>query len=139
MQRKGVTLCAKMLIFQIMYQYPIYMWHNLWKLLTINLKDKSFHDSIELRGLYLLLKWILHHAWKKFSDFQCSDYWENHFGKLPPPPLPGMIWSLVPLPMQNNSLINLCTKIWFLLKRFFFKKRNTKETSWNSNLINKII
>ena len=27
--------------------------HNLWNLLTINFKDKSFHNSIEWSGLYL--------------------------------------------------------------------------------------
>ena len=71
------------LTFQI-YQYPKSgsTWgktehDNLWSLITINLKNKSFHNSVEWWGLFNF-KWISHHGWEKYSDLQCSDYWKMH-------------------------------------------------------------
>ena len=51
-------------------------------LLTINFKDEYLHNSLEWLGFYLQV--IFHHAWEKFSDLQCSDYWKMHFVKLVP-------------------------------------------------------
>ena len=58
-------------------------WHVPLKplnLLTINLKDESFHNSIEWSGLYF--KWIFHHVWEHFLDLKRSAYWKMQFVKL---------------------------------------------------------
>ena len=62
---------------------PHIIWHNLWNLLTINLRGKSFHNSIEWSRRFF--KWLSHHGCENVSDLQCSDYWKMHFVKFLPP------------------------------------------------------
>ena len=92
-----------MLTFQTIYQYTQiranmkggWTWCNLWILLTINLKDQSFHNSVEWSGFYLQVKiptWL-----GKFVLSALFKLLKNVFLKLPP-------WhdSIISPPMKNN-------------------------------------
>lgn len=66
-------------------------WHNFWDLLSTNLNDKSFHDSIEWSGIYLQVNIPLRLGKTfRFSLFRLQ---ENPFVKLP---LSMTWWSLIP-------------------------------------------
>ena len=51
-------------------------WLDLWNLLTLNFKDKSFHNSNDWLGF--IFKCVSHHGWAQFSDLHCSNYWEMY-------------------------------------------------------------
>ena len=51
-------------------------WLDLWNLLTINVKDKYFHNSKD--WLEFIFKCVSHYCQGKFSDLHCSDYWKMH-------------------------------------------------------------
>ena len=55
---------------------------NLWNLLTINLKDKSFNNSKD--WLEFIFKCVSHHGWGNFSDLHCSNYWKLYLWNFPP-------------------------------------------------------
>ena len=58
-------------------------WHNLWKLLTINFRNKYFHNSVDWSGLNIFIfKCISLHEWQvlRFTVFRLL---ENAFVKLP--------------------------------------------------------
>ena len=107
------------------------------KLLTINLKDESFHNSIEWPKLYLQVN--IPPRWEKFPDLQCSDYWKMHFVKLLLP------WydMIIGRPMYNNPPTNFPHKICPSWKAYWEGGDTMKEspkirlkakTSWNSNI-----
>ena len=93
---------------------PYIAWHNLWNLLTINLKDKSFHYFIE----WTTFKLGFNHGCEKFSNLQCSDYWKIYFLELPP------TWNdlIFSFPIYNNPSINLPQKHCPLMESSFCKK-----------------
>ena len=66
-------------------------WQNLWNLLTINLKNKSSHYSMDWLGHFLQVympSWLA-----KCSDLHSLTYWNMHFWNSP---TFGMIWSWMP-------------------------------------------
>ena len=81
------------LTFQIIHQLSgDWTWLVLLKLLRINFKNKSLHNSIDWLGLYLQISippWL-----GNFFRFTVFRLLENAFGKFYSPS--GMIWSLVP-------------------------------------------
>ena len=58
-------------------------WHDLWNFLTINLKNKSFHNSIDSTGIYLQV--YIPSRLAKFLWFTVSRFLESAFVKLPHP------------------------------------------------------
>ena len=57
---------------------PHITWQNLCPILTINLKNEFFHNSIEC-SMGFIFKWISHHSPEKFSDLHYSVYWKMYF------------------------------------------------------------
>ena len=106
-----------LLTFQIIYQGQDqhegnWTWHDLWNLLiTIKLSDKSFHNSIDLSGLYVqvyITLWLGRMLW--FMVFRLSsDYrkmLENAFDNQPP-------WYdlIISSPMKNSPSINFSKNV----------------------------
>ena len=82
-----------------------WIWHRLWNLLTINLKNNSFHNSVDWAELYLQV--YIPSQLGKIFRYTVLNYWEMYlwnsttFGK---------IWSLISHVEQPPS-INLPPKI----------------------------
>ena len=74
----SVSFSKNISISQVRAMRRNWIWHNLWKLLTVSLKDKYFHNSFLQNRQCLIFKWISHYAWGKFSDLQYSDYRKMH-------------------------------------------------------------
>ena len=87
-------------------------WHNFWNLLSTNLNDKSFHDSIEWSGIYLQVNVPLRLG--KTFRFSVFRLLENPFVKLP--------LSMIISPSIKNNTYNLPLKICLPMKSFFGNK-----------------
>ena len=90
-------------------------WLELWKLSTINLEDKSFHNSKEWLGFNL--KCVSHHSWGKFSDLLCSNYWKMHFETFS-----HSLHDLIIRPHVKQPPLNLTKKFCSPMKSFFKEK-----------------
>ena len=94
-------------------------WHNLWNLLTIKLKNKSFHNSIDLSGLYLKMyipSWL-----EKIIRFTVFRLLKSAFAKFP---RHDMIWSLI-LHVKHQLSISFHKKVCSSIfqKSFPFTKK----------------
>ena len=89
-------------------------WHDLWNLLTINFKDKPFHNSVDWSRL--LSSSVYPTIVRKLLDLQCSDYWKMHLWNYPYPF--DMIWSLVS-PCKTISLHEFAQKCVTPLRKAF--------------------
>ena len=91
-------------------------WHNLWTLLSINLKYKYFHISVDWLEFFIF-KCICLHDCPKFSDlYKVFRLLENAFMKLP---TLGMMWSLIlHVKQPQKFLLHLPWKAF--RKRFFY-------------------
>ena len=117
------------LTFQIVYQgqgkdEENWTWHDLWKFLTIPLKDKHIIQTDQ----GFICKCISHQDWRKSSDLQCSKYWKIHLWNHPPPSLPlDLIIDL--LPSRTTRPINVAKKLCppSAMKSFFRRKYHYTE------------
>ena len=94
------------------------MLHNLWKLLTINLKDKSLHNSIDWSGFHLqvyIQPWL-----GKTFRFTVFRLLEKHLWNSS---ILGMIWSLIPH-VEQQPPHKFAQKVCFPIccEKHFFRK-----------------
>ena len=118
-----------LLTFQIIYNIPDqnqhqgnWTWNNLWNLLTIRFKNKSFHNSIEWSWLNLQVNIIT--PWLgKFFRFSVFRLLENAFiiYETSPQPSGDMIWPLVPA--CRNDLAKICRKKFVSNEKHLFRKK----------------
>ena len=91
-------------------------WRNLRNVVIINLKNKSFHNSIDWSGFSI--QFIFLHDWENFSLVKSLEYWEMHL-KLSRP------WhDLITNPLCRIASINLPRNICSPLAiKIFLRKR----------------
>ena len=88
-------------------------------LLTIKLKDKSFHNSVKWSGRYLQVKVL--HGWEKVSDLQFSDYRKIYIEQknLVETQIYIFVIHIFQIYVKDNFLTRYCHNCTFLERRSF--------------------